>query len=140
VSARSTPWRAEGARVALASRFLLLSTREEPHMTWFRRRYGIADYGRAFEEFEALFNTKARGVRFGRTAPWQWRGAGRCDADVQCQSGHIAAVSSLIDAQSEVARPSGLSGSAREYVNAGTEPRTTLPLCAAARELFRCAP
>ena len=25
-------------------------------MTWFRRRYGIADYGRAFEEFEALFN------------------------------------------------------------------------------------
>jgi hypothetical protein len=25
-------------------------------MTWFRRRYGIADYGRAFEEFEGLFN------------------------------------------------------------------------------------
>jgi hypothetical protein len=25
-------------------------------MTWFRRRYGIADYGRAFEEFETLFN------------------------------------------------------------------------------------
>jgi len=25
-------------------------------MTWFRRRYGIADYGRAFEQFEALFN------------------------------------------------------------------------------------
>ena len=50
------PWAAEGARLTLASRLLLLSMREELHMTWFRRRYGIADYGRAFEEFEALFN------------------------------------------------------------------------------------
>jgi hypothetical protein len=44
------------APLTLASPLLLLSTQEEPHMTWFRRRYGIADYGRAFEEFEALFN------------------------------------------------------------------------------------
>jgi hypothetical protein len=36
-----------------------------------------------------------------------------------------------------VARPSGPSGCGNRQCR--TEPRTTLPLCAAARELFRCA-